>query len=1181
RRRRPKGVFKSRSSASTPDIGNQSWPRTGTETLLATCLTLGAAPVPCRLESRGSGSKRRVTVRPAPDNESEILDVFMIELFLAGKRDPHGRPPVVRKPMGSGPARAAAAAAAAAGCCCHRHWRMPGIVGGSRSSQLSWRLGDSRRRRTTVIAANLKQKKASQLKEAMRSSSRRWNRCVSRAARWRRRRRPRQRRPRKMKLQKDDSNKQQAGVLVATPIRQTVVGGPRAGGSCRSTRLALTEAAVCTKLNKSKQVVHNPGPTRCHLQLRLAQRASVGRRHGRLEVVPPTGSDPMDPTDSVAQGQQSRTNEHAKQPVKEQLQSAKRILEIGLRNVSDARSATVLADGRSVCDSVWSQEVNPHLFDARKLTPTSSSPEQCRYPASRAREIDYDQVEARKIYPRGVKPPPYPGFDQLYQSANRNGFSRGSALRPERTSSGGAPGGGSTFRRCPAARSCFELIDEAIGLMAKHAADESLSTAEERRPRRSRTTGDAPRRADSAEAVRTRDDTEAGALAGDARGVAWYACFARPPTGSNVATLRRSTVRPRGVPVPAFNCQFRVIRTQPNQKYVFAVAAYEPRPSRWQQRWTVDSSNSGESSAADHRLRPCWPRRLPHRSLRASKRNLRGPPVAPIPPSDELALTSRPEFRLNRQRANRRIMSLILRAMLPGHGRAMWLNDANYALAGRSGVTAYGLLAPLVHYKMQTRAVPAARLSDAPGAKDSAGRQHARVRPEAVQPDGPNCRQRIDCRLLQPLLTLSARSATTSETSFASGRKKPELAAAGGGAGNVDKGGSAGRRWGQQQRGTDTELSANEDRAFCHAYGRSCRQQGRLQGSGEKGLSEGHYDLVIEWTKETTDYLDKRNELYTGSSHPKNQGWRRGRGAARCVPTGSVSDQSKIPGASVSEFRAGQGAEGDSSHRAAEAAAEEATAGWQPAAGKKKYKDFYHPSMKDLPPETLAAYKPMRTMTDSQRQLQEELRPKLWKCSAPTYQSWSSATQRESDSEKLCAEERPWRPDMCLVLGLAHYWQLHQQVRLATCDQLGIPSNISQRARVRRGHFWPSCRTQAAWLGSQPAQLAANLSCDMRAAALRWVSKPNSRKDFLRNVKIGRSGWATEECESSGQGEAASRTPQEGFPMQRGLCRRRPRVPRSARGAGKEGVDRTVVRRPASDTSDALTMRCDRSFRLA
>uniref|UniRef100_A0A1I8I568 WIYLD domain-containing protein n=1 Tax=Macrostomum lignano TaxID=282301 RepID=A0A1I8I568_9PLAT len=126
----------------------------------------------------------------------------------------------------------------------------------------------------------------------------------------------------------------------------------------------------------------------------------------------------------------------------------------------------------------------------------------------------------------------------------------------------------------------------------------------------------------------------------------------------------------------------------------------------------------------------------------------------------------------------------------------------------------------------------------------------------------------------------------------------------------------------------------------------------------EKGLSEGHYDLVIEWTKETTDYLDKRNELYTGVKHPKIKDGGGGGAAARRggVPAGSVSDQSKIPGASLSEFRAGQGAEGDSSHRGGGGGKKRQQGGNQQQA-KKKYKDFYHPSMKDLPPETLAAYK--------------------------------------------------------------------------------------------------------------------------------------------------------------------------------------------------------------------------------
>uniref|UniRef100_A0A1I8IMC1 UDENN domain-containing protein n=1 Tax=Macrostomum lignano TaxID=282301 RepID=A0A1I8IMC1_9PLAT len=377
--------------------------------------------------------------------------------------------------------------------------------------------------------------------------------------------------------------------------------------------------------------------------------------------------------------------------------------------------------------------------------------------------------------------------------------------------------------------------------------------------------------------------------------------------------------------------------------------------------------------------------------------------------------------------------------------------------------------------------------------------------------------------------------------------------------------------------GTDTELSGNEDPSILHAYvaflpsrvaykevskfRKRMRYIEFFVKVAEKGLSEGHYDLVIEWTKETTDYLDKRNELYTGVKHPKIKDGGGGGGGGAAVFR-------QIPGASVSEFRAGQGAEGDSSHRGGGGGKKRQQGGNQQQA-KKKYKDFYHPSMKDLPPETLAAYKPMRTtptMTDSQRQLQEEVETKALEVLSAYLPELVKRHSKRKRFRKLCAEERPWRSDMCLVLGLAHFGNFISKFDLRL-RQLGIPSNIHkssymdpewftmdsvgallfnwQRAKSGEDTSGPAVGLKAARLAPS-GSMAAKSSMDRAAAAC--LGNPTA-EDFLRSVKIV-AVVGNEEANRLAK-EKLFKDSEESAAEAAGAAK----VPRSARGAGKKGVD--------------------------
>ncbi|KAH9512479.1 Cilia- and flagella-associated protein 54 [Bulinus truncatus] len=84
-RRKPKGVFRPKSRSNLKEVINLPWPRTPTEKLLSELFDGGSSQFLAILESL-SNSNRRIfqTSPPASDNDPEILDVFA-ELMLAAQ----------------------------------------------------------------------------------------------------------------------------------------------------------------------------------------------------------------------------------------------------------------------------------------------------------------------------------------------------------------------------------------------------------------------------------------------------------------------------------------------------------------------------------------------------------------------------------------------------------------------------------------------------------------------------------------------------------------------------------------------------------------------------------------------------------------------------------------------------------------------------------------------------------------------------------------------------------------------------------------------------------------------------------------------------------------------------------------------------------------------------------------
>ncbi|KAK3608116.1 hypothetical protein CHS0354_004771 [Potamilus streckersoni] len=84
-RRRPKGILRPKTRANLKEAQNLDWPRTPSEKLLADMFEGSAAQFLCILESLNDTNRRiLLTAPPAPESDVEILDVYA-ELFMAGQ----------------------------------------------------------------------------------------------------------------------------------------------------------------------------------------------------------------------------------------------------------------------------------------------------------------------------------------------------------------------------------------------------------------------------------------------------------------------------------------------------------------------------------------------------------------------------------------------------------------------------------------------------------------------------------------------------------------------------------------------------------------------------------------------------------------------------------------------------------------------------------------------------------------------------------------------------------------------------------------------------------------------------------------------------------------------------------------------------------------------------------------
>ncbi|ELU16988.1 hypothetical protein CAPTEDRAFT_224115 [Capitella teleta] len=454
--------------------------------------------------------------------------------------------------------------------------------------------------------------------------------------------------------------------------------------------------------------------------------------------------------------------------------------------------------------------------------------------------------------------------------------------------------------------------------------------------------------------------------------VAWYRIFARNAAGSNVKVRMSDYTFPgTGEQTPSFNCEFEIRGLTPGEQYMFAVAAYTAdgqligkgigdstlpilasHPMPVLMAWAFLSQLSYQVGCVEICESAC--------------RVLWAHFVAEPPPSQGITYTTstRKDFKLTLHKLNQRVVtktspvllrlfltSIFIRVdiavrrgqlfctklcdegplhqaqiarlkqceiMLVAMQLAGWMNENNLAL--QAAVQCYGLLAPLLHYKIPCVAITqvlercCAVLLEVPS--------HIRVKRTAVISEGlhhmtacltfnmakvmrgwgqrslashlNDCGRRLlaqDSSAAREAMTTEGGDAITETGSLTLAALKKRKGKKGGLVSGKEECFSTGNeelkaleahmlRLSKQAQG-EHELSGNEDPSILHAYiaylpgriafkevvkfKRRARYLEFFTQCVQKTLSEGTYDLALEWCEETTQWLIKRNENIIGT----------------------------------------------------------------------------------------------------------------------------------------------------------------------------------------------------------------------------------------------------------------------------------------------------------------------------
>ncbi|GFO44544.1 hypothetical protein PoB_007104900 [Plakobranchus ocellatus] len=839
-----------------------------------------------------------------------------------------------------------------------------------------------------------------------------------------------------------------------------------------------------------------------------------------------------------------------------QLIQARDILELGLKNVSFARKAVALNDGKNIADVTWVKELNPEIF-ASELTkemtegavgdeaqpggaPTNPDllvPASMRGSATAVWNMVKDlHLELILMYHRvclklaALDPPQdmwksakgsvrqsrmqkevnekdlemsqVEDFDKLIARCNKNYLSK-ALLFTQRAVMLGTDGAPTAEQR--------SLLEEAMTFVQRVQTEEKRiylenTGVEDRHVPPSKTPPPPVLvcRTDTAMVFRP-----APFVPASGEKVAWYRIFGRSASGANVKARLSDYYFPgTGEEVPSFRCEMTVSGLQPDERYVFAVAAYTTEGK-------LIGDGVGETTKpvlASH----CLPVLMTWAFISQMAYQVGCYDIAdqacsvlwdhfvvkPQPPASSTYITeAKKDFKLTLLKLNQRAVCLsspvLLRQFLTSimisvdtavrEGRlfcdivcdrgapyscqiarlhqcermlvalelAGWLNEANLAL--QAAVQIYGLLAPVLYFKIPSLAVvqilqrvhavvqeiPVGLIQKRQGSiTDSLNHMIACITfhmAKALRTWGQKTLANNIIEAGRRLLATEADTnkvaedktdagddASVSNEAAAKAKKKgqpfPPIARKTASKDDMDgpvneelKALEAHMLSVTKAATAEHELSGSEDPSILHSYisylpsfiafkevvkfKRRQRYLEFLVHVSQKGLTEGLADQVVLWCEDGIQWLTKRNESIIGTRAFLNK--------QPGAVTVSGDDPKKFAAAMVEYSKDKDSPRAGKVTGRKESLAVKSYNTGKAAGGRKK-----------------AKYKPLgvtESMSDTSRQLQEERELKALDTLSLYFVDMVRLKSRRLRMRKITVDEAPWRSQLNIIHGLSHF----------------------------------------------------------------------------------------------------------------------------------------------------------------
>ncbi|KAK3792964.1 hypothetical protein RRG08_060658 [Elysia crispata] len=839
----------------------------------------------------------------------------------------------------------------------------------------------------------------------------------------------------------------------------------------------------------------------------------------------------------------------AQMSARAQLIQARDILELGLKNVSFARKAVALNDGKNIADVTWVKELNPEIFaseltkemtegtvggdDTGATNPDMLVPASMQGSATAVWNMIKDlHLELILMYHRvclklaSLGPPQdlwknakgstrqsrvqkegadqdtpqVEDFDKLIARCNKNYLSK-ALLFTQRAVMLGTDGAPSAEQR--------SLLEEALTFVQRVQTEEKRIHQENTGVEEKAV---APSKTPPPPVLVCRTDTAmvfrpAPFVPSSGEKVAWYRIFGRSASGANVKARLSDYYFPgTGEEVPSFRCEMTVTGLQPDERYVFAVAAYTTEGK-------LIGDGVGETSKpvlASH----CLPVLMTWAFISQMAYQVGCYDIADqacnvlwdhfvvrpqVPASSTYITEAKKDFKLTLLRLNQRAVCLsspvLLRQFLTSimisvdtavrEGRlfcdlvcdrgapysrqiarlhqcermlvalelAGWLNEANLAL--QAAVQIYGLLAPVLYFKIPSLAVvqilqrvhavlqeiPLGLIQKRQGfITDSLNHMIACITfhmAKALRTWGQKTLANTIIEAGRRLLATEAdtkavedktdagEDASVAEDAAGKGKKKaqglPPVARKVASKDELDgpvneelKALEAHMLSVTKAASAEHELSGSEDPSILHSYisylpsfiafkevikfKRRQRYLEFLVHVSQKGLTEGMADQVVLWCEDGIQWLTKRNESIIGTRAFLNK--------QPGAVTVSGDDPRKFAAAMV-EYSKDKDTPREARVPGRKESVTGKVAGAKGAAGRKKTK-----------------YKPLgvtESMSDTSRQLQEERELKALDILSLYFVDMVRLKGRRLRMRKITLDEAPWRSQLNIIHGLSHF----------------------------------------------------------------------------------------------------------------------------------------------------------------